>query len=134
MVEQNKMIIFGLAIGVLIALAMFYGTNLGQAWVGISPTAPSPQIQLYNAHPTLCLFPSTQAEYTTANYNYNGKTYTVEVVVIPDNANPATANFKVNGETTGALTVGQSYKLTSGISINVRSIKLNPDTVAFCLI
>jgi hypothetical protein len=131
--EQNKMIIFGLAIGVLIALAMFYGTNLGQAWVGISPTVPAPQIQLYNAHPTLCLFPSTQAEYTTANYNYNGKTYTVEVVIIAAGASP-TVKFKVNGETTDLLAAGQSYKLTSGISINVRSIKLNPDTVAFCLI
>jgi hypothetical protein len=143
--EQNKMIIFGLVIGILLVLALFYGSNMGQAWVGLgrSPTAMPTQtlVTTPNRQIAQCGLNASQAEYTTSNYNYKGNGYTVEVVLIPDNANPATAKFKVNGETTDLLVVGQSYKLTDGVTIEVRAIsqgipvisKGNIDYVGFCL-
>jgi len=139
--EQNKMIIFGLVIGVILILALFYGSNMGQAWMSLGRTTPVTTPKTQFAQIALCGLNASQAEYTTNKYNYKGNGYTVEVVLIPDNANPATAKFKVNGETTDLLAVGQSYKLTDGVTIDVRAIsqgipvisKGNIDYVGFCL-
>ena len=55
---------------------------------------------------------ATQGEYTTQTYTVGDKTYNVEVLIIADSDEPSgdiPVKLKVNGETTDALTAGQTY-------------------------
>jgi hypothetical protein len=71
---------------------------------------------------------ATQGEYTTASYSVDGKAYSVEVVIISDDAE--TVKFKVNGETTEALGEGDTDKLADGTVIGVKDVMPNEGSEA----
>jgi len=63
-------------------------------------------------------------EGTSKNYNFNGKNYLIEVVIITNSA-PITAKLKVNGELLRSLSEGQTAFLLDGTVIGVSEILLN---------
>jgi hypothetical protein len=65
----------------------------------------------------------TQAEYSKQSYTIDGKAYEVEVVVVTTNE----AKFKINGQVTDALAVGQDDEV-GGIKIGVKEILENEGT------
>lgn len=68
---------------------------------------------------------ATQAEYSTQNYVVDGESYEVEVVVVTTDE----AKFKINGQTSNALAVGE-YDDVAGIQIGVKEILENEGTEA----
>ncbi len=71
---------------------------------------------------------TTQGEYTTQSYTVKGTTYTVEIPIISDS--DSTVKFVINGETTDALAVGQTYTLSDGTIIGVKEVMPNEGSEA----
>jgi len=67
--------------------------------------------------------PSTQGEYTSKTYIFEGKTYKIEVVFISDSTEQV--KLKINDEYTPLLKKGESYVLSDGVYISIIDITID---------
>ena len=82
-----------------------------------------------------CDIRDTLAEGKSKTYTIHGIDYDVNAIVITD-IYPYKVKFKVNGETTDAMQVGDRFKLADGAEIAVTKLnpaETTPDYVTFCL-
>lgn len=73
---------------------------------------------------------ATQGEYTTQTYTVDGNSYEIEVLIISDSSSPVTTKLKVNGQTTDALEVGDTFTLSDGTVIGVEELLPNEGSEA----